>query len=98
MTNKILRLRVRSVPGRKPGIAFERDPFPRRVDAERIGAKFRPKDIREPTEQGVFILAARKKIEARGLRAGKSEANLPVRHREALHGIGAGAGLRAVAP
>ena len=94
---EILRLRIRLVPGRKPGIAFERDPFPCRVDAERIGAKLLANDIGQPREQGVVALGPREIIEARGLRAGKSEANLLVRHREALHGIGAGAGLRAVA-
>ena len=94
---EILRLRIGFVPGRQASIAFEPETFPRGFDQQRIGTKFFAQNIGEPCQQGGSSVAACGKIEARGLRSREGKAHVRIRHREALHDVGAGTRLRAVA-
>ena len=94
---EILRLRIGFVPCRQAGVTFEAKAFPRGFDAERIGPELLAQNIGKPGQPSTFARALRGKIEARCLRARESESHIFMRHRETLHDVRAGAGLRAVA-
>src|SRR5262249_19650466 len=64
---------------------------------KRVGTKFPAQDIGDSCEQGLALLTAGQIVETRGVGRVKSKTDVAMRHGKALHGIGAGPRLSALA-